>query len=127
MGSPSLLTDPQLQAHDFNGCFIRIVPQKIIGGPSAGLMFTLAVYNMLTPEDLTSGRIIAGTGTINPNGTVGPIGGVQQKVVGAELRGAEYFLSPPQNYQDAKAMARNIKVIEVATAEEAIQFLQSLP
>jgi PDZ domain-containing protein len=106
---------------------VQIVPEKIVGGPSAGLMFTMAVYNLVTPEDLTGGRTIAGTGTINLDGTVGPIGGVQQKVAGAELAGAEYFLSPPQNYEDARSAARRIQVVKVATAEEAIRFLRSLP
>jgi PDZ domain-containing protein len=105
----------------------EIVPQKISGGPSAGLIFTLTVYNLVTPEDLTGGRRIAGTGAINPDGTVGPIGGVQQKVIGAEWTGAEYFLSPPENYADALAAARRIEVVEVATAEQAIEFLRRLP
>jgi PDZ domain-containing protein len=105
---------------------VEIVPQKIVGGPSAGLMFTLTVYNLLTLEDLTGGRTIAGTGTINLDGTVGPIGGVQQKVAGAEFAGADYFLSPPENFEDAQAVARRISVVEVATAQEAIQFLLSL-
>jgi PDZ domain-containing protein len=90
-------------------------------------MFTLTVHDMVTPADLTGGRVIAGTGTINLDGTVGPIGGVQQKVAGAEYAGAEYFLSPPENYDDARSVARQIKVVKVATAEEAIQFLRSLP
>jgi PDZ domain-containing protein len=106
---------------------VEIVPQKISGGPSAGLMFTLTVYNTVTPEDLTGGRKIAGTGTISLDGTVGPIGGVQQKVAGAEIAGAEYFLSPPENYEDARAVARHIQVVKVDTAEQAIQFLHSLP
>lgn len=106
---------------------VKIVPDKIAGGPSAGLMFTLTVYDMVTPEDLTMGRVIAGTGTINLDGTVGPIGGVEQKVAAAEGAGAQYFLSPPENYEDALAVARNIKVIKVATAEQAIDFLNSLP
>jgi PDZ domain-containing protein len=106
---------------------VQIMPEKIVGGPSAGLMFTLTVYNMLTPEDLTGGHTIAGTGTISLDGTVGPIGGVQQKVAGAEFAGAEYFLSPAENYDDARAAARHIQVIKVETAEQAIQFLQSLP
>ncbi|MFQ5595639.1 MAG: S16 family serine protease, partial [Anaerolineae bacterium] len=101
--------------------------QKIAGGPSAGLMFTLTIFNLLTPEDLTGGRRIAGTGTINLDGEVGPIGGVEQKVAGAEGAGAEYFLSPPENHEDALRVAEHIKVVEVATAEEAIQFLRGLP
>jgi PDZ domain-containing protein len=105
----------------------KIVAQKIVGGPSAGLMFTLTVYNMLTPQDLTGGRKIAGTGTINLDGTVGPIGGVEQKVAAAEAVGATYFLSPPDNFAAALSVARHIKVVKVATVEQAIAFLRSLP
>jgi len=83
--------------------------------------------NLVTPEDLTGGRIIAGTGTVNLDGTVGPVGGLRQKVAGAELSGATYFLVPQQNYEDARAAARRIEVIQVGTVEEAIYFLQSLP
>ena len=64
-------------------------------------MFTLTVYNMLSPDDLTRGLRIAGTGTISLDGTVGPIGGVQQKVAAAEQVGAVYFLCPADNYADA--------------------------
>jgi PDZ domain-containing protein len=106
---------------------VQIIPQKIVGGPSAGLMFALTVYNSVTPEDLTGGRRIAGTGTINPDGTVGPIGGVEQKVVAAELAGAAYFLSPSENYAAAQSAARRIQVIEVSTIDEAISFLKGLP
>ena len=106
---------------------ISIVTQKINGGPSAGLMFTLTVYNMLSPDDLTRGLRIAGTGTINLDGTVGPIGGVKQKVAAAEQVGAVYFLCPVDNYTDAVSVARSIKVIKIATAGQAIQFLKSLP
>jgi PDZ domain-containing protein len=106
---------------------VEIVPERIVGGPSAGLMFTLTVYNRVTPEDLTGGYRIAGTGTINLDGGVGPIGGVRQKVAAAERAGATYFLSPPENYPDALAVARRIQVIEISSAEEAITFLRSLP
>jgi PDZ domain-containing protein len=106
---------------------VRIVPQKIVGGPSAGLMFALTVYNSVTPQDLTGGRTIAGTGTINPDGSVGPIGGVEQKVVAAELAGATYFLSPPQNYADARSAAHGIQVVKIATIGQAIEFLRGLP
>jgi PDZ domain-containing protein len=106
---------------------VEIIPERIVGGPSAGLMFTLAVYNMVTPNDLTQGWRIAGTGTIDLGGVVGPIGSVQQKVVAAERAGAEFFLSPVENYQDAVSAARNIKVVQVTSAQEAIQFLQTLP
>lgn len=106
---------------------VEIVPQKVNGGPSAGLMFTLGVYDLVTDPDLTGGRKIAGTGTMDLEGNVGPIGGVQQKVVAAERAGAGYFLSPAENYADALAMATHITVIKVATAQDAINFLRSLP
>lgn len=67
---------------------------KDIGGPSAGLMFSLGLVDKLTPEDLAAGRSIAGTGTIDPDGTVGPIGGIRQKLAGARDGGAELFLAP---------------------------------
>jgi PDZ domain-containing protein len=106
---------------------VKIVSQKIVGGPSAGLMFALTVYNAVTPDDLTGGRKIAGTGTINPDGSVGPIGGVEQKVVAAELAGATYFLSPPQNYAAARSVARHIQVVKIASIGQAIEFLRGLP
>jgi PDZ domain-containing protein len=106
---------------------VEIIPKKITGGPSAGLMFTLTVYNLVTSQDLTAGRKIAGTGTISLDGKVGPIGGVEQKVAAAEGAGAEYFLSPAQNYAAAKSVARHIQVVQVATVQQAIKFLKSLP
>jgi len=113
---------------DFKPPFpVSIVTQKISGGPSAGLMFTLTVYNALSAQDLTGGRKIAGTGTINLDGTVGPIGGVKQKVAAAEATGARYFLCPVVNYADAVSVARTIKVIRIATVQDALDFLHSLP
>ena len=106
---------------------VKIVPQKIVGGPSAGLMFTLTVYNLLSPVDLTGGHKIAGTGTISPDGSVGPIGGVEQKVAAAEMAGAEYFFAPADNYADALKAAHHINVIKVETVEQAVAFLHSLP
>lgn len=78
---------------------VRISPE--IGGPSAGLMFSLAIYDTLTPGSLTDGEVIAGTGEITPEGQVGPIGGIQQKVVAARDAGAELFLVPEANCEDA--------------------------
>jgi PDZ domain-containing protein len=106
---------------------VQIIPKKIVGGPSAGLMFTLGVYDLLTGQNLTGGRRIAGTGTIDLEGNVGGIGGVQQKVVAAERAGAQYFLVPLANYADAQAVTKNITVVEVNTAQGAINFLSNLP
>jgi PDZ domain-containing protein len=98
-GSPRIGITIESAGVDANLPFlVRIMPDKIAGGPSAGLMFTLTVYDAVTPKDLTMGRVIAGIGTIDLDGTVGPIGGVKQKVAAAEGAGAQYFLSPPENY-----------------------------
>lgn len=72
-----------------------------IGGPSAGLMFSLAIYDTLTPGSLTDGSTVAGTGTIDPEGKVGPIGGIQQKIAAARDTGAELFMVPPDNCDEA--------------------------
>jgi PDZ domain-containing protein len=113
---------------DFKPPFpVSIVTQKISGGPSAGLMFTLTIYNSLSSKDLTGGMKIAGTGTINLDGTVGPIGGVKQKVAAAEASSARYFLCPVINYAEAISVARTIKVVRIATVQDALDFLHSLP
>lgn len=78
---------------------VNIPPE--IGGPSAGLMFSLAIYDTLTPGSLTDDEIVAGTGEISPDGTVGAIGGIQQKVISAREADAELFLVPPGNCADA--------------------------
>jgi PDZ domain-containing protein len=105
---------------------VRIAPQRIIGGPSAGLMFTLTLYNLLSEDDITGGRLIAGTGTIDLNGTVGAIGGVGQKVAAAEQAGARVFLAPRANADEARRAARDIQIVPVTTAAEAIAALRSL-
>jgi hypothetical protein len=105
---------------------VTITSHQIVGGPSAGLMFTLTVYNSLSPVDLTHGLRIAGTGTINADGTVGPIGGIKQKVAAAEAAGAKYFLAPVEDYPDALTVAKHIKVVEVANVDQALAFLNSL-
>ena len=98
-----------------------------IGGPSGGLMMTLALYDQLTPEDLTGGRKVAGTGTISCDGGVGSIGGVEQKVAGAEEAGAEIFLSPSGNAAAARKVAREIEVVSVKNFDQALGYLEDLP
>jgi len=78
------------------------------------------------PEDITAGKTIAGTGTIDLNENVGRIGGVVQKVIAAEKAGADYFLVPEGNYEQAKKVARKVELIPVANLEEALKFLDSL-
>jgi Lon-like protease len=99
-----------------------------VGGPSAGLMHTLAIIDTLTPGEMTKGNVVAGTGTIQYDGTVGNIGGIRQKVVGAEAAGAEYMLVPAGNYDEALTAERDhIELVPVANLQDAIDFLGSLP
>lgn len=99
----------------------------LIGGPSAGMMYTLAVMELLGPESLSSGHVIAGTGTIDVDGNVGGIGGVRQKVVAAEAAGAEVMLVPASNYDEALTAPRNgIELIPVATLDEVLEALADL-
>ena len=98
-----------------------------IGGPSAGLMFALALYDRLTAEDLTHGLDVAGTGTIACDGGVGAIGGIEQKIAGAEAQGAEVFLAPARNASDAEAVADDIEVVAVSTFDDAVEYLEGLP
>ena len=100
-------------------------------GSSAGLMTTLAIYDSLIEEDLTNGLKIAGTGLIESDGTVGPIGGVEYKLSGAVKGDADIFFVPTgENYEEAMKIKKNkkydIEVVEIATFDEAIEYLRSL-
>lgn len=102
-----------------------------IGGPSAGLIFTLEIYNRLVEEDISKGYQIAGTGEITSDGTVGPIGGVEYKVVAADREGADLFFIPSLNADAAKAKAESIgtdmMVVPVDTLDAALDYLSKLP
>ena len=100
-------------------------------GPSGGLITTLEVYNQLTKKDITKGYKIAGTGTIEEDGTIGEIGGVEHKILGAESDKADIFLVPDgQNYKDAikykKDKHLKIRIIKVKTIQDAIEKLNKL-
>ena len=96
-----------------------------IGGPSAGLMFTLGILDKLEPDDLTDGKIIAGTGTIDDDGNVGPIGGIPQKLVGAKAAGAQIFLVPKDNCAEALQNAvPGLPMAEVANVDDALTALK---
>jgi PDZ domain-containing protein len=98
-----------------------------IGGPSAGLMWALGLYDLLTPGDLTGGRTIAGTGQIEPDGTVVPIGGVQQKIAAARAAGATVFLLPRGNLADAREVAGDLPLVPVDRFQDALAYLQGVP
>lgn len=98
-----------------------------VGGPSAGAMFSLAVYDKLTPGPLTGGVKIAGTGTIDSAGNVGPIGGIRQKLVGAERGGAAWFLAPAANCNEVVGhVPEGLKVAKVATFTQARDAVQAI-
>ncbi len=98
-----------------------------IGGPSAGLMFALGIIDKITPDNLAGGRFVAGTGEIQANGTVLPIGGIQQKMVGARAAGATIFLTPAANCPDTiRAVPAGMRVIKVSSLAGAVSDLEAL-
>jgi Lon-like protease len=98
-----------------------------VGGPSAGMMFALAIIDKLTPANLTGGKFIAGTGEIEVGGAVDPIGGIQQKMAAARAAGATVFLAPAGNCADTSgAVPAGLRVIKVSTLHGAIAALKAL-
>lgn len=98
-----------------------------IGGPSAGMMFALGIIDKLTPANLTDGKFIAGTGEISADGTVSPIGGIQQKMAGARAAGATVFLTPAANCPDTHgAVPAGLRLIKVSTLAGAVHDLEML-
>jgi len=94
-----------------------------VGGGSGGLMMSLAIYDKITPGDLLGGRVIAGTGTMNATGTVGAIGGIQEKIAGAESAGAKVFFVPAGGCQDTVGVTTSMTLVKVSTLKEAISAL----
>lgn len=89
-------------------------------------MFALGLYDALTPGDLTDGRTIAGTGTITPAGDVGGIGGIADKVIGAERAGASVFLVPEPNMRELQGIdSGDMRLVSVATFDEAVEALRA--
>lgn len=98
-----------------------------VGGPSAGLMFALGIVDKLTPENLTGGKFIAGTGTIDDAGKVGPIGGIQMKTIGARQAGAQYFLTPAENCASAATdVPDGLTLVKVSTIDDAVKALEKI-
>jgi len=115
----SVTTDPE----------VVIESKASESGPSGGLMMSLAIYNKITEEDITKGRKIIGTGTIDAEGNVGEIGGIKYKLLGAINEKADIFICPKENYEEAMKVKEkeksDIKIIEVGTLKEAIEKLMS--
>lgn len=98
-----------------------------VGGPSAGAMFALGIVDMLTAGDLTGGKAIAGTGSIDPDGAVGPIGGIRQKLIGARRSGARWFLAPRDNCEEVRGhVPGGLRVVAVSTLQEALTAVKGI-
>jgi len=98
-----------------------------IGGPSAGMMFALGIIDKLTPLNLTGGKFIAGTGEITAAGQVQPIGGIQQKMLGARSAGATIFLTPAANCSDTTgAVPAGLRLVKVSTLSQAMSDLEAI-
>ncbi|HWC21403.1 MAG TPA: PDZ domain-containing protein [Flexivirga sp.] len=98
-----------------------------VGGPSAGTMFTLAIYDLLTPGALTGGHQVAGTGTMSEDGSVGPIGGIRQKMLGAKRAGAKFFLAPNSDCTEAKGhVPSGLTVIKIDNLKDALAALKKI-
>ncbi|EGA89431.1 proteases-like protein [Planococcus donghaensis MPA1U2] len=114
------------------------IDSEKIGGPSAGLMFTLEILNQLVEEDITKGYDIAGTGTMESDGSVGRIGGIDQKIMAADSASIDIFFAPSEpvegggdsNYtiavETAEKIGTDMKIIPVETIEDALEFLDEL-
>lgn len=105
---------------------VRIQLQDV-GGPSAGMMFALGIVDTITPGPMTGGEKIAGTGTIQPDGQVGPIGGIRQKMVGAKTGGADWFLAPKSNCDEVVGhIPGDLRVVEVSTLSGARHAVETI-
>jgi len=97
-----------------------------VGGPSAGTLFAIGIIDKLTPGALTKGKIIAGTGTIDPSGNVGEIGGIQQKLIGARDAGAVLFLAPAGNCDEViDHIPDGLTVAAIETLEDAMDEIEA--
>lgn len=134
-----LAADPEQGGKPVLGVFLRTskrtfempidvdIKSGSIGGPSAGLAFTLGVIDQLTPRELTGGRKVAVTGTIEIDGRVGDVGGVAQKTAAVRKAGADVFIVPAGEYEDALSRAGDdLQVIKVTTLQEALEALENL-
>ena len=109
---------------------IEVKTKSSESGPSGGLITALAIYNQITKDDLTQGLTIMGTGTIDKDGTVGEIGGIKYKLIGAYKDGADVFICPEENYEEAKKVAEDngydIIVLSASTFDEALEKIKNI-
>lgn len=121
--SPADLKLAQVRADALDPEKISFTVEKT-GGPSGGLVFAIGLVELLTEIDLMQGRHIAGTGTIDSRGIVGPIGGINEKILSAKKVGATLFFAPVGNAEEISNVPDGIKVITVATLSQAVSYLQ---
>lgn len=108
---------------------IEVKTKSSESGSSGGLMLSLAIYNSITKEDITKGKTIVGTGTIDINGNVGKIDGVKYKILGANKNKADLFICPKENYEEAIKVKEehnlDLKIVSVSTFDETIDYLEN--
>jgi PDZ domain-containing protein len=97
-----------------------------VGGPSAGFMFALAILDGITDGDLTRGYYVVGTGTIAADGTVGAVGGAAEKALAAEQDGAQLFLVPKDDFEEAKRWVRKLQIVPIERFDDAVRVLCAL-
>ncbi|MEY3279707.1 MAG: hypothetical protein RIR63_899, partial [Actinomycetota bacterium] len=114
---------PYLQSGELNSRQVKFdLPNT--GGPSGGLIFALGIIDKLNAAQLVNGRVIAGTGTINKKGEVGPIGGIEDKLIGAKRAGATLFLAPIDNCIDITHIPEGLQIVAVSTLAQAVTLLK---
>ncbi len=129
---PSSASDPTpiigiIVGSDYQFPFPVTIQLENVGGPSAGMMFALGIIDKLTPGELNGGKKVAGTGTIDSSGAVGPIGGIRQKLYGARSAGATYFLAPQSNCDEVVGhVPAGLTVFAVSTLDDSLAALKDL-
>ena len=112
---------------DFDFPFEVTIQLNNVGGPSAGMMFALGIMDVLTPDELNGGESVAGTGTITADGTVGPIGGIRQKMWGALDADADWFLAPSANCDEVVGhIPDGLRVFSVETLDDSLDVLEAI-
>ena len=114
---------PYLKSGELNDQLVQFdLPNT--GGPSGGLIFALGIIEKLNSAQLVKGRVIAGTGTINKKGDVGPIGGIEDKLIGAKRAGATLFIAPIDNCVDISHIPSGLQIVAVSTLAQAVTLLK---
>lgn len=98
-----------------------------VGGPSGGLIFTIGLIDLLTPDDILQGRKVAGSGTISSSGKVGPIGGISEKIIAAKKAGATVLFAARENCDELPDEVTGISIVAISTLEEALDYLHQSP